>query len=80
MASGGVPQSWYPSSHTAVPVSIPQHGPERTQAPAADLQEQPAVQPNNINVAGGPFFTVFWLMMRMHIRRFELPARSKKRT
>ncbi|KDR12951.1 hypothetical protein L798_12908 [Zootermopsis nevadensis] len=53
MASAGVPQSWYPSSHTAVQVSIPQHGPEHVQAPPVNLQEQPPVQPNNINVADG---------------------------
>jgi hypothetical protein len=53
MASGGVPQAWYTSSHAAIPVSIPQHAPEHTQAPPVNLQEQPAVQPNNnINVAG----------------------------
>jgi hypothetical protein len=77
MASGGVPQSWYPSSHTAVPVSIPQHGPEHTQAPLVNLQEQPAVQPNNINVAGGAFFTMFWLIMRMHITGSELHVCQK---
>lgn len=62
MASAGVPQSWYPSSHTAVQVSIPQHGPEHVQAPPVNLQEQPPVQPNNINVAGGAFFTMFWFI------------------
>jgi hypothetical protein len=53
MSSGGVAQSWYPSSHTSVPASAPQHAPEHTQAPPVNLQEQAAVQPNNnINVAG----------------------------
>ncbi|XP_069681524.1 homocysteine-responsive endoplasmic reticulum-resident ubiquitin-like domain member 2 protein [Periplaneta americana] len=52
MASGAVPQSWYPSSRTAVPVSTPQHPPEQPQVPPVNLQEQPAGQPNNnVNIA-----------------------------
>jgi hypothetical protein len=55
MASGGVAQSWYPSSHTPVPASAPQHVSE---APPVNLQEQAAVQANNnINVAGVKNFT-----------------------
>jgi hypothetical protein len=58
MTSGGLAQSWYPSSQTTIPVSAPQHAPEHTQAPQLNLQEQAAVQPNNnINVAGTTGFT-----------------------
>jgi hypothetical protein len=59
MTSGGLAQSWYPSSQTTIPVSAPQHVPEHTQAPPVNPQEQAAVQPNNnINVAGMPGFTI----------------------
>ena len=53
MAAGGVPQNWYPSSHAAVPISTTEHPAEHTQPPPVNIQEHPAVQPNNnINVAG----------------------------
>jgi hypothetical protein len=58
MASGGVPQSWYPTSHTTVPVSTHQHAPEHIQAPPVNVQEQPVVQQNNINVAGEAFLQI----------------------
>jgi hypothetical protein len=58
MAAGGVSQNWYPSSHSSVPVSTTEHSPEHTQPPPDNIQEHPAVQPNNnINVAGRAFFT-----------------------